>query len=273
MAAGTAAGRPGTAGRAMSGAAFTTGTRTHAGCVRPQNEDSLLARPDLGLWVVADGMGGHAAGDVASRLLIEAFAHLSAPQSASEQRAEMFDRLAEGHQHIVAHAIRNGIYMMGTTVAALAIHDGETSCLWSGDSRIYMLRQGRISALTRDHSEVALMVESGILTPEEARLSPRRNMITRAVGIGADPQAEIVTLPAEDGDRLLLCSDGLTEHLRDDEIAALLDRPGTPQAIADAMVSMTLDRGARDNVTVIVVDYAAANAGATAARAAVRARG
>ena len=239
------------------------------------NEDDCAALPELGLWVVADGMGGHAAGEVASRLVVDEMRGVGAASDPGDQRGRVLGRLASAHRRILAHAAGHHLPMMGATVAALMIHDDTLACVWAGDSRIYLLRDGRLTLMTRDHSEVGLMVERGLLTAAEARRSPRRHVVTRAVGIAMDPQPEIVSGRALPGDRMLLCSDGLTEHLADDEIEAMMADGKDAQATAGALVARTLDRGASDNVTVIVVDCVAAQGaadagGAPAAAAAAR---
>lgn len=224
------------------------------GRVRQQNEDSIGAFPEFGLWVVADGMGGHAAGDVASRIIIEEMGSLGVPISAQDQRARVQERLARAHHRILNHSRDSGLGGAGSTVAALLLHGSELACIWAGDSRIYLMREGRLTPLTRDHSEVALMVAAGTLTEDEARIAPRRNVITRAIGIGQTAQPDTASGVIKDGDRLLLCSDGLTEHLSDAEIAGFVGRGLSAAGVAEALIAETLQRGARDNVSVIVVD-------------------
>ena len=224
------------------------------GRVRQQNEDSIGAFPEFGLWVVADGMGGHAAGDVASRIIIEEMGSLGVPISAQDQRARVQERLARAHHRILNHSRDSGLGGAGSTVAALLLHGAELACIWAGDSRIYLMRDGALTPLTRDHSEVALMVAAGTLTEDQARTAPRRNVITRAIGIGQAVEPDTVSGVIKDGDRLLLCSDGLTEHLTDAEIAGFVGRRLAAADVAQALINETLQRGARDNVSVIVVD-------------------
>ena len=233
---------------------FRTGARTDTGRVRSHNEDSVAALPDLGIWAVADGMGGHAAGDVASSIIVEELASLGVPVSAQDQRARVLERLDRAHHRIAAYAAEQGQRTVGATVAALLVHGGELTCIWAGDSRIYLWREGVLTPLTRDHSEVAQMVAAGTLTEDEARTSPRRNVITRAVGIGAEARPELVSGALRSGDRLLLCSDGLTEHLGEDDLAQALGSEVPAELLAENLLNATLNRGARDNVSVIVVD-------------------
>jgi protein phosphatase len=199
-------------------------------------------------------MGGHAAGDVASRIIVEELGSLGVPVSAQDQRARVLERLDRAHHRILAHSRDSGLGGAGSTVAALLLHGSELACIWAGDSRIYLMREGRLTPLTRDHSEVALMVAAGTLTEDEARIAPRRNVITRAIGIGQTAQPDTASGVIKDGDRLLLCSDGLTEHLSDAEIAGFVGRGLSAAGVAEALIAETLQRGARDNVSVIVVD-------------------
>lgn len=232
---------------------FDTGAATHTGHVRECNEDSFIALPAAGLWVVADGMGGHDAGDIASAIITEEIESVGIPVSALDLRARVAERLGRAHGRITAHSQELGHATVGSTVAALLIFGDGFACLWAGDSRIYLLRGGRLSRLTTDHSEVQELIEAGRLTEEQARTWPRRNVITRAVGIHAAPNLDQVTGAVQEGDVFLLCTDGLTEHLRDPELAAALAGRDTPQRAADALVAETLARGARDNVTTIVL--------------------
>lgn len=232
--------------------------RSDVGCVRSQNEDNFALLPDSGLWVVADGMGGHAAGDVASGLIVEELASLGIAVSAADQRARFLERLDRANQRILAYAAANGLTTVGATVVALMVHEAELSCAWAGDSRAYLLRDGVLTPLTRDHSEIGALLDEGALTADEARQSPRRHVITRAIGIAADMAPEMVTGVIRPGDRLLLCSDGLTEHLNDEELTAALTLPVPPDAAVEELIALTLGRGARDNVTAVVIDCVAA---------------
>ncbi|RJL21837.1 PP2C family protein-serine/threonine phosphatase [Paracoccus siganidrum] len=233
---------------------FRVGALTDKGRVRSHNEDSLTSMPEMGLWAVADGMGGHAAGDVASALIVEELASLGVPVSAQDQRARVLERLDRAHHRIISHAETNGLSAMGATIAILLIHRAELTCIWAGDSRVYLWRDKALTPLTRDHSEVAQMVAAGTMTEAEARVAPRRNVITRAIGIGPEARPETVSGAVRPGDRLLICSDGLTEHLDDADLAHELSLPAPPPDIAARLVAETLARGAHDNVSVIVID-------------------
>lgn len=233
---------------------FHVGALTDKGRVRSHNEDSVASMPEIGLWAVADGMGGHAAGDVASAMIVEELASLGVPVSAQDQRARVLERLERAHHRILAHADGNGLSAAGAAIAVLLIHQAELTCIWAGDSRVYLWRDNSLTQLTRDHSEVAQMVAAGLMTEAEARVAPRRNVITRAIGVGAQAQPEMVGGAVRAGDRLLLCSDGLTEHLDAADLARLLSWPAPAGDVAARLIAETLDRGASDNVSVIVVD-------------------
>lgn len=237
---------------------FQTAALSHQGCVRSHNEDSYAALPEFGLWVVADGMGGHEAGDIASAIIVQEMSSLGVAVTAADQRARFLERLDRAHQRIRAHAAQHELDTVGTTVAAMMVFGAELSCAWAGDSRVYLLRKGELTAMTRDHSEVAALLAEGAITAEEARSSPRRNVITRAVGIGSDPRPEVVTGVARPGDRFLICSDGLTEHLTDEDLAFVLGTGRDAQQTAEQLIGLTLERGAKDNVTVVVIDAASA---------------
>lgn len=232
---------------------FQDGVASHQGMVRPHNEDNLVAMSDIGLWAVADGMGGHQAGDVASRMIVEELASLGLPVSALDQRARVLERIDRANQRILSHAQQRQLSTVGSTLAALLIHGHEFACVWAGDSRVYLLRKGLLHRLTTDHSEVARLIASGELAEDDAHSYPNRNVITKAIGIQINPNPETVTGVVEEGDVFLLCSDGLTEHSGDDDLRALLIAPETPQRIAEMLIGRTLERGARDNVTAIVL--------------------
>jgi protein phosphatase len=232
---------------------FDTGSATHVGKVRDHNEDNLLARPDLGIWAVADGMGGHDAGDLASATVIDALQSIEPARSAAELLAACEQRVVSANATLLDIGRRRGA-TIGTTVAVLLTHGTHFACVWSGDSRIYLVRNGAISLQSRDHTVVQDLVASGQLSPAEARTAPGRNVITRAIGIDDDPELEIRDGALRAGDVFLLCSDGLTAHVEDDEIFAHVIST-TPQNACDALVELTLSRGAVDNVTIVVARY------------------
>ena len=249
---------------------FDTGATSHMGKVRDHNEDAFLLRPEVGVWLVADGMGGHEAGDFASRTIAESVASIGRPLSAPDLQARFTDRILRAHQAIQAQSQRLGGATVGATLVALLTYEHHFACIWSGDSRIYLLRGGHFAQVTVDHTEVQELLRTGAITPEQALTWPRRNVITRAIGVADRPMTDERNGAMADGDTFLLCSDGLTEHVADAEMAAILAGHGA-QGACDALVDMTLARGARDNVTVVVVrcrDRLAVQSGAGAQGAA-----
>ena len=236
--------------RTRKGAVTKFGSRTDVGNVRDQNEDSLIVRPPL--FVVADGMGGHAAGEVASEIAVNTISEL-APDHAD---AEALGRaVEEANRDIINAAISGkGREGMGTTVTAAILERNHLVIAQVGDSRAYLLHNGEMTQLTRDHSLMANMIEAGQITPEEARFHPNRSVITRALGNDPDTIPDLYEINVEDGDRLLLCSDGLYSMLEDDEIAAVMRRVSDPQRCAAVLVNGAIAAGGHDNVTVIVAD-------------------
>ena len=226
---------------------------THVGSVRKHNEDACLERPDIGLWVVADGMGGHQAGDVASRTIVESLAAIPVPSDAGSFIAEVRARLKESNQQLLEEAQRRGgDAVIGSTVVALLAHGAFFAALWAGDSRLYRLRGGVLQQLTRDHSQVQEMVDAGLLAPEAAERHPYANVITRAVGTSPALELDKVTDRLATGDIYLLCTDGLSKMVSDDEIAAIL-RDAPFGEVGEALIDAALARGGKDNVTAITV--------------------
>ena len=227
------------------------GSRTDVGCQRERNEDSLIVRPPL--FVVADGMGGHAAGDIASEVAVNTMASL-APTIPD---VDLLGRAVESANHaVITEAKKAGCEGMGTTMTACVLQGDKIAIAHVGDSRAYLLHAGKLQQLTRDHSWVADMVEQGQLTEEEARVHPNRSVITRALGSDPHMQPDLYEVTASEGDRLLLCSDGLTGMVEDGDIQAMLARIRDPQRCAAALVNEAIAHGGADNITVIVVDIA-----------------
>ena len=229
---------------------------THAGKVRERNEDSCLVRTDVGLWAVADGMGGHEAGDLASRTLVESLNAIEKPEAALDLVEQCEAQIFHANQRIMDLSRAHNGATIGTTAAVLLVRDEHYACVWAGDSRIYLIKSGAIEQLSRDHTEAEEMVAVGTLSREDAEKWPS-NVITRAVGVGEDLELEFVTGPAGPGDVFVVCSDGLTKHLRDDEILQYA-AGRSAQAACEVMLDLALERGGLDNVTVIVVRLLAA---------------
>jgi serine/threonine protein phosphatase PrpC len=226
---------------------------TDVGLARELNEDSVLARPEIGLWAVADGMGGYGGGDVASRAVVEALNALPPSTSAAHLLAEFEQEILRANAELRALAGARGAAVMGTTLVALIVHGPHFACVWCGDSRVYLRRGDVLTQVSHDHSEVQELVDRGLIDKVEASNWPRRNVVTRALGVSDQAELEIVDGKAYVGDRFLLCSDGLVVHVADEEIAALLVARD-PQKACDDLLNLTLDRGASDNVSIIVVD-------------------
>jgi protein phosphatase/serine/threonine-protein phosphatase Stp1 len=229
--------------------------QTNVGAVRKHNEDNLLSRPDLGLWVVADGAGGHDSGEVASGMIVGELDRLPPHLSGAEVLAEVRLTLSRVHQALREEAAARGRdSMIASTFVSLIIRDKHFACLWAGDSRAYLLRHGHLSQISRDHSLVQELVDSGNLAPEDAENHPHANVITRAVGADSETlELDKVIGIAEPGDRFLLCSDGLCKTLSEPEIASLLGAPdGAPPS--DLLIAAALSHGVNDNVTAVVVE-------------------
>ncbi|MGJ8557933.1 MAG: PP2C family protein-serine/threonine phosphatase [Sulfitobacter geojensis] len=231
---------------------FETGQGSDVGCKRKVNEDSYLSRPEYGLWVVADGMGGHAAGDFASQTIVHELNSIGVAVSADDLVARFDQRLTQANEVIRAQAAQLEGGMIGATVAALLVHQTRFDCIWSGDSRLYLLRDGQLVQQSRDHTEARALLDAGSITAEEAANWPRKNVITHAIGVSEKPICERVTGELQLGDVFLICSDGLTEHIADAEIAQMLLRY-PPQEACAQLIDETVRRGARDNVTVIAM--------------------
>ncbi|MGX2030701.1 MULTISPECIES: type VI secretion system-associated protein TagF [Methylocaldum] len=220
---------------------------------RKINEDAFIERPDIGLWAVADGMGGHQAGDVASRAIVEALAALPATSDLDESVKNVESALKRVNDELWELARQSSTgQIIGSTVVVLLAIDDRCACLWAGDSRLYRHRAGRLEQLTHDHSPEGELSCFEILTNEKRTQRERSNVITRAVG--ADPVLvlDIMTFDLTEGDGFLLCSDGLDKEAGPIEIEEILEA-GDCRERAESLIALAMDRGARDNVTVIVV--------------------
>jgi len=227
--------------------------RTHVGLKRPVNEDSLLALPEQKIWVVSDGMGGHAAGDYASQLITGLIATIDPNLPAAETMHALRGAIQSAHAMILTEAEARQVEVIGATVACLVLANSHFVVIWAGDSRIYRFRDGEIQMLTADHSIVATLVQSGQLTWDEAEQHPQSNAITRAVGVGEDLELDKVRGEVEPGDRFLLCSDGLTKYATFGMLEQVLAQSPL-ETITDRLIQIALDGGGADNITVIVVD-------------------
>lgn len=223
------------------------------GAVRKVNEDSMLDRPERGLWAVADGMGGHSAGDRASQLVVARLDALTMPDDLVAAINLVDDALVRSNTELRELAETEHKRTIGCTAAAMVIRGKHLACLWAGDSRLYRHRPGEgFSQLTQDHAMVEHMVTQGILSREEAENHPQANLITRAVGAADVLFVDVELFELEVGDILMICSDGLYKEVEFDEIGALLADDSVDDK-AQALVELALSRRARDNTTVVVV--------------------
>jgi len=259
--------------------AVTSAMRTHPGRVRSENQDACATAPEHGIFVVCDGMGGAAAGELASNLALESFLHSigncavasveasrNRPSSpaippADHPQARLEQAVRAANLAVFQRAQKNrAFYGMGTTLVAVLIHnDGAAHSAWIahvGDSRCYLLRDGRFEQLTTDHSVVEEQIQAGFITREQAEFSPVRNVITRAVGTQLTVPVDVGEQPLRSGDILLLASDGLTRELHDAEIANIIagHAPDLDGA-CEALVQAANNHGGRDNITVLLIAY------------------
>jgi len=231
---------------------WSSSSRTDVGMVRQHNEDACLDRPEAGLWAVADGMGGHSAGDVASAMIVQRLQALDPAQPLSRLVEQAEAILEAVNAELLQLASTREAATIGSTVVALIAHGAHAVCLWAGDSRAYRLRDGVLEQVTQDHALVADLVDRGVLSAEQAANHPQSNLVTRAVGAADTLKLDLEIMRLRPGDRFILCSDGLDKELRHDEIREVLARGGGAGA-ADALVELALSRGSRDNVTVVAV--------------------
>ncbi|RUU83412.1 PP2C family serine/threonine-protein phosphatase [Mesorhizobium sp. M7A.F.Ca.MR.362.00.0.0] len=224
---------------------------SHKGSVRELNEDSYLVEPQTGLWVVADGMGGHDAGEVASASIVDHLSTIGIASSAPDLRARFEDRLSRANAEIRSISESRGI-TIGSTVAALLAMDGRFACLWAGDSRVYLIRNAAISQISKDHTEVQELLDRGMISAAEALTWPRRNVITHAIGVSDDFVIDFQQGELMPGDIFVLATDGLTAHVTDPEIEAAVVST-TPQAAGENLLETVLARGGTDNVTIVLV--------------------
>lgn len=232
---------------------FDCASRTNVGLKRKINEDSIFADADRGLWAVADGMGGHEAGEVASATVVEALRNVPPVGDLDELASAAKEALAGANRRLIDLARSSASQQtIGTTIVGLAIANGDFRCFWMGDSRAYRFHDGYLTRVSRDHSLVQKLVDAGMLNPEDAEKHENANVVTRAVGVAEEVEVDIVSGDAIAGDQFLLASDGLTRVVDDDEIAAELQR-ASPGEAADRLIELVLSRGAPDNVSIVIV--------------------
>ncbi len=231
---------------------WVSAARSDVGRVREHNEDACLQQPERACWAVADGMGGHAVGDLASGLIVDALSRLSASDTIARYLADARKRLITVNQRLRQEAARRQVSVIGSTVVALFACDSYCGYLWAGDSRLYLYRDGHLRQLTRDHSQIEELKALGLLTEEEAVNHPAQHVITRAVGATDQLEFDTNTLAVADGDMFLLCSDGLSNELSAREMQAALIAADC-DAACEALIEAALARGGHDNITVLLV--------------------
>ncbi len=255
-------GRPATQRLRWSVAAMITvrcGAATDVGTVRQLNEDSLYVGRSI--WMIADGMGGHAAGDVASRLTVRNFADLDGEQRALHP-GDLVETTIRASEQILSYGRQNReSWGLGTTVTGIALVSVGGADHWAifnvGDSRVYHWLDGKLSRATVDHSRIEELLLAGSVTEDEARHHSSRNIVTRSLGSIPAPQVDLWILPPTTGERFVLCSDGLNGEIEDGAIASLTQQIADPQQLAEALVATAVENGGRDNVSVVVVDLLA----------------
>ncbi|MBU6499152.1 MAG: serine/threonine-protein phosphatase [Rhodospirillales bacterium] len=236
----------------MTGEHFRSWATTHVGTVRAHNEDTYVNRPEIGLWAVADGAGGHARGEVASRMIADALSAIPGGLGAGAMLAEVRNRMSAAHEAL--REAESGHDISASTVVVLIARDSHFACLWAGDSRLYLLRDGHLTQISRDHSLVQELVDAGAISAAEAENHPRANVITRAIGADCDIlELDKVISRYAPGDRFLLCSDGLCKTLDEAAIAALLATPAEAEP-TERLIDAALAHNVRDNVTAVAVE-------------------
>ena len=231
-------------------------SRTHVGNVRPSNQDSLLLSPGrYGLYGVADGMGGHKAGDVASQMAVLLLSRVL--EDARPDESLLRGGIEEVNQMVYQEQLKDeSLSGMGTTLTVIWEDENRVLLGHVGDSRAYLLRDGKLRQISQDHSMVGEMLRDGLITPEQARNHPYRNIITRALGSGEDVDVDVTVLDKHPGDKYLLCSDGLSEYVQIEEMEAALLRTPMEDA-ADQFLDWALTRGGRDNISIVLAEVTA----------------
>lgn len=230
---------------------------SHEGCVRELNEDNFLCDERRGLWAVADGMGGYSRGDFASSKVIAALRYVRTTWPTPKSLVlDILSRLEDAHRDLVEAGQQTRSGIAGSTVACLAMFEGHVVVIWCGDSRIYRFRRGgRLERITRDHTVVQELVDAGRLDQADAESHPESHVLTRGLGVEGRFDPDFAQLALERGDRYILCSDGLPRVVDEARIAAIAERSGSAALTTAALLEVTLQEGAPDNVTVTTVDF------------------
>lgn len=226
---------------------------SHVGMVRKLNEDACLERKDIGLWIVADGMGGHSSGDLASQMIVDTFREISMPDRLADRVGLLEHGLLDINRTLRQEALRRGgNTTIGSTVVIMLAHAQQGILLWAGDSRAYCFRNESLTRITQDHTQVEELIEQGLLLREDAENHPAANVVTRAVGAMDELYIDLDHHEIQLGDTYLLCSDGLNKEMHEQEIAEFLSRGESARDTGQQLIDETLRRGSRDNVTLII---------------------
>lgn len=227
---------------------------TDTGKVRKINEDACLDLPELGLWVVADGMGGHAAGDVASQMIVDSCQQINEPQNLDSFVSDVQQCLQLVNRNLIEMAAQKyDNETIGSTVVALLAYNRQCACLWVGDSRIYRLRNNILEQMTRDHSMVEEYIDEGFMSQEQAYSSNMSNVLTRAIGAEDELVIDVKMSDLQNGDTFLLCSDGLYREVTIPAITQIMSDNDDCGSISKKLIETALENAARDNVTVGVI--------------------
>ena len=244
----------------MQHLSLISAAQSDTGIVRDHNEDAVLERPQAGLWAVADGMGGHSAGDVASALVMQHLSLLDADGSLSEVADRIDDALQNANSELRTLARQRNTQTIGSTVAVLAVRAQFALIAWAGDSRIYRWRDQRLEQLSQDHALVTELLAHGVITHDQAARHPHGNLVTRAVGAGDALHLDLEIVELRRGDVFVLCSDGLDKEADADDIAEVLKRSDVAD-IPTQLIELALERGGRDNVSVLAIEVCADDEG------------
>ncbi|EQD62114.1 protein serine/threonine phosphatase [mine drainage metagenome] len=232
---------------------YRSAGRTVTGKVRKHNEDAILMRDDVGLWVVADGMGGHSAGDYASGLLIERLGAVRRDGDVFDFIETVEDAVVQVNTDLLRTAAERGVDVIGTTLVLLVHSADFMLCGWVGDSRGYCYEEGRLSQVTEDHVHGGVKSDITQFGTQSAQPTPGAGVLTRAIGAERDLFIDWVVTGSRPGMQFLLCSDGINKEMSDDEIDAEFRRRLQPQALADELIDLGLQRAARDNISAVIV--------------------
>lgn len=238
---------------------WSSAAESNVGVVRSVNEDSIMTNSDIGLWAVADGMGGYEAGDIASNMIVTSLLEIEKHEYLHAFVDDVEDKLLDANNRILEYSeIMHEGRILGSTIISLLIQGHVGVCLWAGDSRLYRVRNNELQQISRDHSHVQELVEQGIITLAEAEYHPESNVITRAVGTSEDLYIDISLFNIQLGDRFLLCSDGLYNAVSEHAILQTLIEHDIDSAVKN-LIEQTLENGAPDNVSVILVKSSSSN--------------